>query len=58
MHTPYYGPSVIKYSSGSPVAIHVFGQAITASMGIIFLPNPYDNFYFSVRPGVFSWTGK
>lgn len=56
--TPYYGPSVITYSSTAPVTLHVFGQAITASMGIIFLPNPYDSFYFSARPAIFSWTGK
>lgn len=57
-NTPYYGPSVITYTSTAPVTLHIFGQTITASMGIIFLPNPYDSFYFSVRPGVFSWTGK
>jgi hypothetical protein len=56
--TPYFGPSVIAYISAGPVTLNVFGQAITASAGIIFLPSPYDGFYFSAEPLSFSWTGQ
>jgi hypothetical protein len=56
--TPYYGPSVIMYSNPTPVALHIFGQSITASTGVVFLPNPYDTFYFSHPPSSFIWIGK
>jgi hypothetical protein len=56
--TPYYGPSVIVFSNPTPVSLHAFGQAITASFGVIFLPSPYDDFYFSAVPATFSWVGK
>jgi hypothetical protein len=55
---PYYGPSVIAYSNPGAVMLTVFGQTITASMGIIFLPSPYDSFHFSTAPLSFSWTGQ
>jgi hypothetical protein len=56
--TPYFGPSVIAYSNPAPVRLTVFGQTITASMAIIFLPSPYDEFSFNTAPLSFSWTGK
>jgi hypothetical protein len=56
--TPYYGPSVFVFSNSTAVSLYVFGQTITASFGIIFLPSPYDSFYFSVAPSTFSWLGK
>jgi hypothetical protein len=56
--TPYFGPSVVAYFSPEPVTLNVFGHAITASMGIIFLPSPYDGFYFSPAPLSFTWTGQ
>jgi hypothetical protein len=56
--TPYFGPSVFTYSNAQPVTLEVFGQAITASYGVIFLPSPYDNFYFTEPPSSFSWIGK
>jgi hypothetical protein len=56
--TPYFGPSVIAYSNPGPVMLTVFGQTITASMAIIFLPSPYDEFSFHTAPPSFSWTGK
>ena len=54
----YFGPSVISYTSTSPVMLTVFGQTITARMGIIFLPSPYDEFSFSSVPTSFLWTGQ
>lgn len=57
--TPYFGPSVILFSNATPVTLHVFGQTITEDFGIIFLPSPYDIFYFSgTLPMAFSWIGK
>lgn len=56
--TPYFGPSVIIFSNPTPLTLHVFGQAMTRSSGIIFLPSPYDSFFFSALPSVFSWIGK
>ncbi len=57
--TPYFGPSVIIYSGTALVTLHIFGQAITSNFGIVFLPSPYDVFYFSpARPATFSWIGK
>jgi hypothetical protein len=47
--TPYFGPSVIIYS-GVPVALHVFGQTITSSFGVVFLPSPYDRSTSPRRP--------
>jgi hypothetical protein len=57
---PYFGPSVLIYSNSSPVTLNIFGQAITSTFGIIYVPNPYDMFYFSggVVPSSFSWIGK
>jgi hypothetical protein len=54
----YFGPSVISYTSTSPVMLTVFGQTITARMGIIFLPSPYDEFFFDSVPTSFLWTGQ
>lgn len=56
--TPYFGPSVIVYSGSVPVVLHVFGETITSSFGVVFLPSPYDSFYFSAAPTTFSWVGK
>jgi len=42
----------------SPAVLHVFGQTMSLSFGIIFLPGPYDNFYFSNAPLHFTWIGK
>jgi hypothetical protein len=56
---PYFGPSVILFSNATPVTLHIFGQTITEDFGIIFLPSPYDIFYFSGTPPMsFSWIGK
>lgn len=55
---PYYGPSVFTFSNSTAVTLHVFGQAFSMSFGIIFLPSPYDAFYFSSAPSSFSWIGK
>jgi hypothetical protein len=55
----YFGPSMIVYSSPSPVTLHAFGQTITQSFGIVFLPSPYDSIYFSGGPpSNFYWVGK
>ncbi len=55
---PYFGSSVILFSSASPVTLHIFGQTITESFGVIFLPSPYDIFYFTgTLPTAFSWIG-
>lgn len=56
--TPYFGPSVFAFFSAAPVSLHIFGQTITLSTGIFFLPSPYDSFRFSAAPASFSWTGK
>jgi hypothetical protein len=56
--SPYFGPSVISYTSASPVMLTVFGQTIIASMGVIFLPSPYDEFSFNSVPTSFLWTGQ
>lgn len=56
--TPYFGPSVILYSNATPVTLHVFNQTITSSVGIVFLPSPYDSFHFNVAPTAFTWIGK
>ena len=57
--TPYFGPSVFVFvnPSGQPVRLHVFGQVMSQSFGIIFLPSPYDSFYFETAPSAFSWIG-
>lgn len=55
---PYFGPSVIIWSGTVIVTLHVFTQTITSSFGIVFLPSPYDSFYFSGTPTHFSWIGK
>lgn len=55
---PYYGPSIIFYTSGVPITLHIFGQAITATNGIFFLPNAYDSFHFNISPPIFTWVGK
>lgn len=55
----YFGPSVVVYSHTSVVTLHAFGQTITQSFGIVFLPSPYDSIYFSGgTPSTFSWIGK
>ncbi len=57
--TPYFGPSVITFSNPEPISVHVFGQTITSTFGVIFLPSPYDVIKFiSETPVAFSWTGK
>lgn len=57
--TNYYGPSVFIFSNSSPVNLHVFGQTLLTSFGIIFLPSPYDTFNFVLtRPTMFLWIGK
>ncbi len=56
--TPYYGPSVFVFWNSTAVTLHVFGQTISMTFGIIFLPNPYDSFYFSHAPSIFAWVGK
>lgn len=54
---PYFGPSVIIYSGAT--TLHVFGQSINSSFGVVFLPSPYDIFSFSpAAPTMFSWMGK
>lgn len=58
LSSPYYGPSVIMFGNSVPVVLNIFGQAITASTGIFFLPNAYDSFHFSVVPTTFTWIGK
>jgi hypothetical protein len=57
--TPYFGPSVVAFSSSGPVQIHVFGQTLTLQLGVIFLPSPYDGFFFTpTAPTNFSLTGQ
>ena len=55
---PYFGPSVLVFSSPSPVTLTVFGQMLTMSFGVIFLPSPYDTVSFSAPPSAVTWTGK
>jgi hypothetical protein len=56
---PYYGPSVIMYASTVPVTLHLFGQVISATYGVYFLPYATDNFHFSAMPNIFfTWIGK
>ncbi len=58
---PYFGPSVIMFSGTAVVTLHAFGSAttITSSSGIVFLPSPYDSFYFTpTPPTTFTWIGK
>ncbi len=58
---PYFGPSVIMYSGTAAVTLHAFGSTttITSSSGIVFLPSPYDSFYFTpAPPTTFTWIGK
>lgn len=57
-NTPYYGPSIITFWNTSPVTLNIFGQTLTLSFGVVFLPSPYDAFYFSAVPNGFSWYGK
>ncbi len=58
-YSPYFGPSVITFASSTPVTLHIFGQMLAMSFGVIFLPSPYDSFYFSpFAPLSFSWIGK
>ena len=55
----YYGPSVFIFSSPGTVNLSVFGQTITTSFGIIYLPSPYDSFNFiTTGPTMFLWIGK
>jgi hypothetical protein len=57
--TPYFGPSVFIFSNSSPLSLHVFGQTILTSFGIIFLPSPYDSFNFVLTaPTMFLWIGR
>lgn len=58
--TPYFGPSVITFWNASPVTLHIFGLTLTLSFGVVFVPSPYDVFYFSgaTLPSNFSWHGK
>ncbi len=56
--TPYFGPSLFMFTNSTPVTVYVFGQGISMNSGIIFLPSPYDSFYFSGAPLVFQWIGK
>lgn len=56
--TPYFGPSVISFVSASPVPLHIFGQVFMMSFGVIFLPSPYDDFFFGSPPSSFTWTGQ
>lgn len=57
--TPYFGPSVFIFSNSSAVNLYMSGQTISTSFGIIYLPSPYDSFYFIMTgPTVFLWIGK
>lgn len=56
--SPYFGASVFVYSNSIPVTLHIFGQTITSTFGIIFVPSAYDSFHFSAAPTTFSWIGK
>jgi hypothetical protein len=55
---PYFGPSVFIFSNSGAVSLSVFGQTISTSFGIIFLPSPYDSFTFTTAPTMFLWIGK
>ncbi len=54
----YFGPSVFFFSNTTAVQLHISGQTILLTYGVIFLPSPYDSFYFTPAPSIFSWTGK
>lgn len=57
--SPYFGPSVIAFSSAIPVHVTVFGQTFIQSYGVFYLPSPYDTISFSRAPSLgFSWYGK
>jgi hypothetical protein len=56
--TPYFGPSVVTFQSGTTVGVTVFGTTIGLSAGVIFLPSPYDSISFSTAPSIFSWYGR
>lgn len=57
--TPYFGPSVIAFSSSTPVHLTIFGQTFTLSYGVFYLPSPYDTISFDMAPTAgFSWYGK
>jgi hypothetical protein len=58
--TPYFGASIITFTNASPVTLNVFGQHLSLSFGVVFLPSPYDSFWFSspTPPSGFSWYGK
>jgi hypothetical protein len=57
--SPYFGPSIITFTNGSPVTLNVFGQSLSLSFGVVFLPSPYDLFSFpDGTPTGFSWYGK
>jgi hypothetical protein len=46
------------YSNPTTLTLHVFGQSITASTGIFFLPSAYDTFFFNSAPASFTWIGQ
>jgi hypothetical protein len=49
------------YSGTAIVTLHAFGSTttVTSTSGIVFLPSPYDTFYFTpAPPPTFSWIGK
>jgi hypothetical protein len=55
----YFGPSVFFFfSNATAVQLHISGQTIQLTYGLIFLPSPYDGFHFTGSPSVFSWFGK
>jgi hypothetical protein len=59
--TPYFGASIITFTNASPVTLNVFGQHLSLSFGVVFLPSPYDSFWFNspLPPGFsWSWYGK
>lgn len=56
--TPYFGPSVFIFSNSTAVSLYVFGQTISTSFGIVFLPSPCDSFSFTTAPTMFLWIGK
>jgi hypothetical protein len=56
--TPYFGPSVISFVNASPVQLVIFGQTFTMRFGSIYVPSPYDSFYFEgTGPTHFTWYG-
>ncbi len=59
LSTPYFGPSVFTFSNSTPLSVQVFGQTLTMSFGVIFLPSPYDSIRFTTTaPATFTWIGK